>query len=124
MRLAHDGPLDRRRKGAVASGGVLFPFEFPEALAHALTVMKPEDFLPQSECAPTTRREFLQQAAGLAAGAAVLSELPQQARAAITRAAPQLPRTRLGRPGGTCLTTAANPITALSHSNLCPAQTR
>src|SRR5437588_1371318 len=117
MRLAHDGPLDRRRKGAVASGGVLFPFEFPEALAHALTVMKPQDFLPQSECAPTTRREFLQQAAGLAAGAAVLSELPQQARAVITPTASQLPTIKLGPHEVTRLIIGGNPIYGYSHFN-------
>jgi len=119
MRLAHNGLPDRRRKVAVASGCVLFPFVFPEALAHALTIMKPEDFLPQSECvsAPTTRREFLQQAAGLAAGAAVLSELPQQARAAITPAASQLPTIKLGPHEVTRLIIGGNPIYGYSHFN-------
>ena len=81
--------------------------------------MNPHDLISQSECdgSPTTRRQFLQQATGLAAGAAVLSELPPQARAASTPAASRLPTIRLGPHEVTRLIIGGNPIYGYSHFN-------
>ncbi len=81
--------------------------------------MNPDKFLPLSECAltPTTRRQFLQQTAGLAAGAAVLAELPQDAHAAITPAASRLPAIKLGPHEVTRLIIGGNPIYGYSHFN-------
>jgi hypothetical protein len=81
--------------------------------------MKPEDFLPASECisSPTTRRQFLQQAAGITAGAAVLSEFAQSAQAAVAPAEPLLPRIKLGKHEVTRLIIGGNPIYGYSHFN-------
>src|SRR5438309_7955278 len=98
---------------------VLFPFESGEALAQAPAVMNHNKFLPLSECAltPTTRRQFLQRTAGLAAGAAVYAELPQDAHAAITTAASRLPAIKLGPHEVTLLIIGGNPIYGYSHFN-------
>ncbi len=81
--------------------------------------MNPDKCIPLSECAltPTTRRQFLQQTAGLAAGAAVLAELPQAAHAAITPAASRLPAIKLGPHEVTRLIIGGNPIYGYSHFN-------
>ncbi len=65
----------------------------------------------------TTRRQFLQQTAGLAAQAAVLSELSQPARAASVPAAPLLPTIKLGPHEVTRLIIGGNPIYGYSHFN-------
>ncbi|PYJ85333.1 MAG: hypothetical protein DME22_09595 [Verrucomicrobia bacterium] len=81
--------------------------------------MNSHELISESECdrSPTTRRQFLQQAAGLAAGAAVLSELPPQARAANTSAPSKLPTIRLGPHEVTRLIIGGNPIYGYSHFN-------
>ena len=80
--------------------------------------MTPDQSLsdPQSS-AVSTRRHFLQKAAGLAAGAAVLSELPHQTTAAPAAGAPQLPTIKLGNHELTRLILGGNPIYGYSHFN-------
>ena len=65
----------------------------------------------------STRREFLQKAAGLAAGAAVVSELSQNSHAAVTPAEPLLPTIKLGQHEVTRLIIGGNPIYGYSHFN-------
>src|SRR5687767_11886460 len=80
--------------------------------------MKPEDSLPAGcVSSSTTRRQFLQQAAGLAAGAAVVSELAQNAQAAVAPADPLLPTIKLGKHEVTRLIIGGNPIYGYSHFN-------
>jgi len=78
--------------------------------------MTPSDRPPQSEpLPPASRRDFLQQAAGLAAGAAVLAP----AVAADPKAAAQapLPTVKLGTHAVTRLILGGNPIYGYSHFN-------
>src|SRR5438132_13311826 len=79
--------------------------------------MQPPDFDNSHELdtAYTTRRQFLQQTVGLA-GAAVLSELPREARAAISPE-PLLPSIKLGPHQVTRLIIGGNPIYGYSHFN-------
>src|SRR5262245_14369179 len=81
--------------------------------------MNPDDLFSQSECdaSPTTRRQFLQQAAGFAAGAAALSELSQTTRAAVASASSLLPTIKLGPHEVTRLIIGGNPIYGYSHFN-------
>ena len=80
--------------------------------------MKPEDSRPTPEgMSSSTRREFLQKAAGLAAGAAVVSELSQNSHAAVTPAEPLLPTIKLGQHEVTRLIIGGNPIYGYSHFN-------
>jgi hypothetical protein len=62
---------------------------------------------------PASRRDFLQQAAGLAAGVAALAP----AAAAETKAAPPLPTIKLGSHAVTRLILGGNPIYGYSHFN-------
>jgi hypothetical protein len=78
--------------------------------------MKPDD-LPHESSSPTTRRKFLQHTAGLTAGAALLSELSQTAKAAPAVAAPLLPTIKLGTQQVTRLIIGGNPIYGYSHFN-------
>ena len=75
---------------------------------------------PSPECrsydSSTSRRDFLRQATGLAAGAAVLSELPQIAGAADSKA-PLLSTIKLGPHEVTRLIIGGNPIYGYSHFN-------
>jgi len=82
--------------------------------------MNPHEIASPSECVSpaTTRRQFLQQAAGLAAGAAVLSEFSPSAPAAASAAsAPLLPTIKLGLHEVTRLILGGNPIYGYSHFN-------
>jgi len=81
--------------------------------------MKPHPFLagPKSARPGTTRRQFLQQTAGLAAGAAVVSELAHGAPAALSASAPPLPTIKLGTHDVTRLIIGGNPIYGYSHFN-------
>src|SRR3989441_131749 len=82
--------------------------------------MNPHELASPSECVSpaTTRRQFLQQAAGLAAGAAVLSEFSPSAPAAASAAsAPLLPTIKLGLHEVTRLILGGNPIYGYSHFN-------
>jgi hypothetical protein len=72
---------------------------------------------PEPASRGTTRRQFLQQTAGLAAGAALLSELPQGAPAADNTPAPQLPTIKLGTHDLSRLIIGGNPIYGFSHFN-------
>jgi hypothetical protein len=65
----------------------------------------------------TTRRQFLHQAAGLAASAAVLGALPPDAESAQPAAAPLLPTIQLGPHEVTRLIIGGNPIYGYSHFN-------
>jgi hypothetical protein len=78
--------------------------------------MKPDDSLAEN-LSSTTRRQFLQQAAGLAAGAAVWSELAPKTRAAASPAGPLLPTIKLGPHEVTRLIIGGNPIYGYSHFN-------
>ncbi len=69
---------------------------------------------PQSPQSPPHRRDFLQQAAGLAAGATALS---QAADAAQPAAAAALPTVRLGKHEISRLIVGGNPIYGYSHFN-------
>lgn len=84
-----------------------------------LAFVKPREFSIPLECdgTPTTRRQFLQQTVGLAAGAAVLSELPQTARGAAASPQPLLPTIKLGSHEVTRLIIGGNPIYGYSHFN-------
>lgn len=73
--------------------------------------------LTESGLPPTTRRGFLQRAAGLAAGAAVLGELPQNTTGADTANRALLPTIKLGSHQVTRLIIGANPIYGYSHFN-------
>jgi hypothetical protein len=66
-----------------------------------------------SDHPPATRRDFLQQAAGLAAGATLLAP----AAAADTKSAPALPTVKLGPHAVTRLILGGNPIYGYSHFN-------
>src|SRR5207249_1133032 len=66
--------------------------------------------------APTSRRDFLQQAAGIAAGIAALTPTAQAADEPKTPAAP-LPTIRLGPHEVTRLIIGGNPIYGYSHFN-------
>src|SRR3989441_6503675 len=81
--------------------------------------MNPHQLVAPSPCdgSPTTLRQFLQQAAGLAAGAAILSELQPQAHAANTPDASRLPTIKLGPHEVTRLIIGGNPIYGYSHFN-------
>jgi len=79
--------------------------------------MKPAEFSAENSSSPTTRRQFLQQATGLAAGAAALSELSPAAQAATSPAAPLLPTIKLGPHSVTRLIIGGNPIYGHSHFN-------
>src|SRR5439155_4932650 len=83
------------------------------------SIMKPRDFNNSSECDPTatTRRRFLKQTVGLAAGAAVLSDAPLTAQAATVTAEPLLPTVKLGPHEVTRLIIGGNPIYGYSHFN-------
>src|SRR5205809_5037337 len=71
----------------------------------------------ESPTASRTRRQFLQQPAALAAGAAVLSELSPQVRAASVPAAALLPTIKLSPHEVTRLIIGGNPIYGYSHFN-------
>src|SRR5688572_8437442 len=64
----------------------------------------------------TTRRKFLRQSVGVAAGAAILSDFPKQTLAA-NAAEPLLPTIKLGRHEVTRLIIGGNPIYGHSHFN-------
>ena len=93
-------------------------FAFAGVLGQGLR-MKPHDSWPESACsaAPTTRRHFLQQAASVAAGAAVFSELNPQALAGASADPPRLPVIKLGKHEVTRLILGGNPIYGFSHFN-------
>jgi len=86
---------------------------------HARLIMKPDDFgnPPELDVAPTTRRRFLRQTVGLAAGAAVLSEFPRDAGGAAVSSEPLLPTIKLGPHEVTRLIIGGNPIYGFSHFN-------
>jgi hypothetical protein len=67
--------------------------------------------------ASTSRRSFIRQATGLAAGAAVLSELPATSRAVSATKDPLLPTIKLGSHEVTRLILGGNPIYGYSHFN-------
>src|SRR6187200_2701279 len=67
--------------------------------------------------AAKTRRSFLKQTAGLAAGAAALAELPQRAEAAVPSKDSLLPTIKLGPHDITRLIVGGNPIYGYSHFN-------
>jgi hypothetical protein len=69
----------------------------------------------QTDDSLTTRRQFLQQAAGLAAGAAVFSEI--SAQSAETAETKPLPTIKLGAHQVTRLIIGGNPIYGYSHFN-------
>ncbi|HEY2952091.1 MAG TPA: hypothetical protein VGK40_05890 [Verrucomicrobiae bacterium] len=79
--------------------------------------MKPDQFPDECGSSSTTRRQFLQQAAGLAAGAVVLSDLAQRAQAANRPPAALLPTIKVGRHDVTRLIIGGNPIYGYSHFN-------
>ena len=79
--------------------------------------MKPDEIPSECGSTSTTRRQFLQQAAGLAAGAAVLSEIGRSAPAAVRSPASLLPTIKLGRHEVTRLIIGGNPIYGYSHFN-------
>ena len=64
-----------------------------------------------------TRRQFLRQTAGLAAGAAVLPQFSEAGRAAAASVSPLLPTVRLGSHEVTRLILGGNPIYGYSHFN-------
>ncbi|MEW6159463.1 MAG: twin-arginine translocation signal domain-containing protein [Verrucomicrobiota bacterium] len=80
--------------------------------------MKARRIEPPFECdfSPTTRRDFLQRAAGLAAGATGLSHLGHKPVSA-DPAAPLLPTIRVGSHAVTRLIIGGNPIYGVSHFN-------
>src|SRR5438128_3350990 len=69
---------------------------------------------PSAPISPSSRREFLQQAAGLAAGVASLTA-PATAAPAVTTS--QLPTIKLGEHAVTRLIIGGNPIYGYSHFN-------
>jgi len=77
--------------------------------------MKPHDFSSQLKGDRTSRRRFLKQTAGLAAGAAVLERIAPAGAAA--PAEPLLPTIRLGPHAVTRLIVGGNPIYGFSHFN-------
>src|SRR5438128_1064619 len=81
--------------------------------------MEPHNCNPSSEleATPTTRRRFLRQTVGLAAGASVLSELSPSALGATASAEPLLPAIKLGPHQVTRLIIGGNPIYGYSHFN-------
>jgi len=93
--------------------------DFAVDLVQVPPAMKPDQFLagPESASGGTTRRQFLQQTAGMAAGAAVFSELPQGAQAAASAPAPPLGGIKLGTHALTRLIIGGNPIYGYSHFN-------
>lgn len=76
--------------------------------------MNPQETFPPHRDA-TSRRKFLQQTVGLAAGAAVLNELPAASAAAAREG--WLPTIKLGRHDVTRLIIGGNPIYGYSHFN-------
>ena len=82
------------------------------------TAMNPQESASSSKepQASTSRREFLQQAAGLAAGATVLGPLTSRAEGA-NASAPLLPTIKLGSHQVTRLIIGGNPIYGYSHFN-------
>jgi len=96
-----------------------FPFEFVGILSQGLSMMTPDDSSLDPECAsaPSTRRQFLQHAVGLAASAAVYAELPHEAAEAPSLGALQLPMIKLGEHEVTRLILGGNPIYGFSHFN-------
>ena len=83
--------------------------------------MNPDEFSnqPDPDTAATTRRQFLQRAAGAVASAAVFSELSSPAQARDTIAGPRtlLPAIKLGPHQVTRLIIGGNPIYGYSHFN-------
>ena len=77
--------------------------------------MKPSRKSAPIDSSSTTRRQFL--AAGLAAGAAALTELSPGAQAATGSASPLLPTIKLGPHSVTRLIIGGNPIYGHSHFN-------
>src|SRR6185436_8664175 len=77
--------------------------------------MKSHNFSSQPKGDRTTRRRFLKQTAGLAAGAAVLERIIPSCAAA--PAEPLLPTIRLGPHAVTRLIIGGNPIYGFSHFN-------
>ena len=69
---------------------------------------------PSAPISPSSRREFLQQAAGLAAGVASLTA-PATAAPAVTTS--QLPTIKLGEHAVTRLIIGGNPMYGYSHFN-------
>ncbi len=72
---------------------------------------------PDDDSPCTSRRQFLQQTVGLAAGAAVLPKLASPAQAAALPASPRLPTIKLGPHDVTRLIIGGNPIYGYSHFN-------
>src|SRR5207237_411569 len=81
------------------AGVRIISFEFGSPSAQAEIIMNPPAMRNSSEpeVPPTTRRRFLKQTVGLAASAAVLSELPQSADGATSASEALLPTIKLGR---------------------------
>ncbi len=81
--------------------------------------MNPNPFISPSgfKQLPTTRRQFLRNAAGLAAGAAALSELPPKVAGAVPARDTLLPTIKLGPHEVTRLIIGGNPIYGYSHFN-------
>jgi hypothetical protein len=103
------GSIDER----LASGTRLPTSPFGERKA---IVSENEEFGScESGVSQKSRREFLQQAAGLTAGAAVLAALPASGASAPSE--PLLPTVKLGRHEVTRLIIGGNPIYGYSHFN-------
>jgi hypothetical protein len=77
--------------------------------------MSASDQPPSEPVPPASRRDFLQQAAGLAAGAAAL--VPAAAAESRAAAQPPLPTIRLGPHSVTRLILGGNPVYGYSHFN-------
>src|SRR5262249_55188482 len=92
-------------------------FELHQMQAQCSAYMNPREISPQTagDHALTSRRQFLQQAAGLAAGAAVLNEITPSA--ADIPEAKTLPIVKLGAHQVTRLIIGGNPIYGYSHFN-------
>lgn len=82
--------------------------------------MNPQESPPELDCSsspvPGSRRQFLQQTLGLAAGA-VLAELPVGAQEAGATSSKPLPTIKLGRHEVSRLIIGGNPIYGFSHFN-------
>jgi hypothetical protein len=76
-----------------------------------------EPSLLAESSAPTTRRRFLKQTAGVAVGAAALTSVPPAAPAAESTAEALLPTIKLGPHRVTRLVIGGNPIYGYSHFN-------
>ena len=81
--------------------------------------MNPQEAIisAQTDDSLTTRRHFLQQAAGLAAGAAVFSEIAAQSAEAAAGETKLLPTIKLGQHTASRLIIGGNPIYGYSHFN-------